>query len=664
MISVVIPIHNEADSLETLHAELDRVVAAWRWVRPKSCSLTTADGRSWNVVSAGCARSSVRAIRFRRNFGKAAALTAGMRASRGDIDLTLDADLQDDPAENPADAGEAGRRLRRRQRLERRRYDPWHKVYPSRVFNWMVSRLTGCRLHDHNCGFKVYRRAVLDEVGIYGELHRFVPVSGAARGFRVGEIEVNHRARKFGASKYGVRRFIKGLLDLVTVRFLTRFGQRPLHVMGGTGLVLFFIGSLGMLALAVLWLDPANRPIGNRPLLIYSASLLIVGTQLVSLGILAELVTSYNIQAHDTYSIAETVASARPPRRAEAFRVMKKYKYDDEAAEGDEPAEIAPRSEHRRFFAQIVIGTAVAMAPGATLETPTQLEVNDISRWCTVWSLLEHGTYAIDDCPWQAKTQDKVKKPDKLAKPDATSGVLKSVEYAIAPASWKSGDPVDHFYSSKPPLLPTMIAGFLYPARKVIGVPLDKTVEQPRLPRFVQKPIEGQPGKTEYVLETPKEPALAGACVLPEADRRAAQHRADAGDAGVIRPPLGPRGRVGLGVDAQPGGGGVRNVSFCVAQTLNNHSVAAASAVFRDLRAGEDLVGGRAVGLNVAAAGFWRVHRVQRITGRHLRIAAVLPPFRPLSGEDAQGVRAVGAGADRRVLGHAIPRVRPVQAGV
>ena len=179
----------------------------------------------------------------------------------------------------------------------------------------MVSRLTGCELHDHNCGFKVYRSEVLREVGIYGELHRFVPVLAHAKGFRVGELVVNHRARRFGASKYGVTRLIKGLLDLVTVRFLTRFGQRPLHVMGALGLALLVLGGLGLVYMAILWLA-GERPIGTRPLLHYSVALLVVGTQLVSLGILAELVTSYNIRAEDTYSIAETLGS-RDDRRSE-----------------------------------------------------------------------------------------------------------------------------------------------------------------------------------------------------------------------------------------------------------------------------------------------------------------------------------------------------------
>jgi len=182
------------------------------------------------------------------------------------------------------------------------------------------------------------------------------------------------------------------------------------------------------------------------------------------------------------------------------------------------------RSEPRRFFAMIVIGASTAMALGLTLKTPTQLGANDISRWCTVWSLLERGTYAIDDCPWQYLTQDKVKKPDKLSPPGklaagpgrgtsfarrlkAFEHRVKVLEYRNAPAKWKVGDPVEHFYSSKPPLLPTMMAGVLYPFRRATRVPLDKVIEVPREERYNETNVEGQPGKTEFTLERPKEPA-------------------------------------------------------------------------------------------------------------------------------------------------------------
>ena len=157
---------------------------------------------------------------------------------------------------------------------------------------------------------------------------------------------------------------------------------------------------------------------------------------------------------------------------------------------------------------------AVAQGLGIALKAPTQLEANDISRWCTVWSLLGKGTYAIDDCPWQFKTQDKVKKPDRLPTPSEKASALTRFEYQLAPRAWKEGTPTDHFYSSKPPLLPTMIAGMLYPFRATIKVPLDYTYEQKRNPRYVQKERPNEPGKFDPVLETPKEPAKWPAYVL------------------------------------------------------------------------------------------------------------------------------------------------------
>ncbi len=310
-ISVVIPVHNEEESLAALVGELSAVCddpaigpAEFLFVDDGS-----RDG-SWRVIQE-LAQSDPRvgAIRFRRNFGKAAALMAGFQAARGEFIFTMDGDLQDDPAEIPRflQEMESGRDVV--SGWKKVRHDPWHKVYPSRIFNAMVSGMTGCRLHDHNCGFKLYRREVLDEVGIYGELHRFIPVLAHARGFRVGEVVVQHRARQFGQSKYGVMRMVKGFLDLLTVRFLTRFSQRPLHVLGGFGLTLTAIGGLGLLYLAIVWLDPKHEPIGTRPLMFYSGAFLSVGIQLLSLGILAELVTAYNICPEDTYSVVDRIAT-------------------------------------------------------------------------------------------------------------------------------------------------------------------------------------------------------------------------------------------------------------------------------------------------------------------------------------------------------------------
>jgi len=319
MISVVVPVYNEEESLVELHRQLDEVFASGS-LGPVEFLFVDDGSRdgSWRVVSELARRDPrIRAIRFRRNFGKASALTAGFQAARGDRVFTLDADLQDDPAEIPRFLAMLDDRgLDVVSGWKKTRHDPWHKVYPSRVFNWMVSALTGCVLHDHNCGFKVYRGEVLREVGIYGELHRFVPALAHARGFRVGEMEVHHRPRVHGSSKYGVARFAKGFLDLLTVVFLTRFRQRPLHVFGGSGLLLSALGFLGLLYLALVWTAgfwmEHPKPIGGRPLLSYSIALLVVGVQLFSLGILAELVTAYGIREADTHSVAETIEPSAP----------------------------------------------------------------------------------------------------------------------------------------------------------------------------------------------------------------------------------------------------------------------------------------------------------------------------------------------------------------
>ncbi|HTU20027.1 MAG TPA: glycosyltransferase family 2 protein [Gemmataceae bacterium] len=320
MISVVIPVFNERDSLPALYAEIAGVA---RTERLDLEVLFVDDGStdgSWQII-AELAREhgEVHGLRFRRNFGKAAALSAGFHAAHGDIILTLDADLQDDPAEIPRfltrlNETKSGQGLDVISGWKRVRHDPWHKVWPSRVFNQMVSFLTGVRLHDHNCGMKCYRAEVFREVKLYGELHRFIPVLAAARGFRVGEMEIKHRPRRFGHSKYGVRRFVKGFLDLLTVKFLTGFGRRPQHLLGSLGLISFLLGNLGLLWLAVtwiirLWYPEKYEPLHERALLFYALAALLLGAQMMSIGFLAELVTAYMSRDEDSYSIAEQTHS-------------------------------------------------------------------------------------------------------------------------------------------------------------------------------------------------------------------------------------------------------------------------------------------------------------------------------------------------------------------
>ncbi len=284
LISIVVPVYNERDSLAALHQQI-RESAKSHGLQFEIVFVDdgSKDG-SWDVIRDLVQKNAeVRAIRFRTNFGKAAALSAGFKAVRGPICMTLDADLQDDPQEIPRFVEAIDGGLDVVSGWKKQRNDPVYKVLPSRVFNRLVSWLTGVRLHDHNCGMKCYRREVLQEVRLYGELHRLIPVLAAARGFRVGELVINHRARKFGKSKYGFRRYLRGFLDLLTVKFITSFSQRPQHLLGGIGMFCFALGTLGMFYLAVTWviryLEPSAPfdPLHTRPLMIYSLGGVLLG---------------------------------------------------------------------------------------------------------------------------------------------------------------------------------------------------------------------------------------------------------------------------------------------------------------------------------------------------------------------------------------------------
>jgi dolichol-phosphate mannosyltransferase len=311
MISVVIPVYNEKESLAPLVREIADVARHADFALEVVVVDDGSTDGSWTVITELAQEYGwVHGIRLRRNFGKAAALSAGSHGARGELILTMDGDLQDDPKEIPAFLVAIGKGFDVVSGWKRIRHDPWHKVWPSRVFNLLVSWMTGVRLHDHNCGMKCYRSAVFREVRLYGELHRFIPVLAVARGFKVGEIVIQHRPRRHGCSKYGVRRFLKGFLDLLTVKFLTGFGQRPQHLLGSIGLISFLAGSLGMAYLAVTWLvnwwSPSTfLPLHERPLLTYSVAALLLGAQMMSIGFLAELITSYQGRDEDSYSIAE-----------------------------------------------------------------------------------------------------------------------------------------------------------------------------------------------------------------------------------------------------------------------------------------------------------------------------------------------------------------------
>ncbi|MDR3199735.1 MAG: glycosyltransferase family 2 protein [Planctomycetaceae bacterium] len=325
-LSIVVPVYNEEESLPQLYREICEVAEANHYETEIIFIDDGSKDRSWEIVERLATQDErVRGIRFRRNFGKAAALNAGFETAEGKIVLTMDADLQDDPHEIPEFAAMMESGLEVISGWKKIRHDPWHKVIPSRFFNAMVSYMTGVRLHDHNCGMKCYRREIFDEIVLYGELHRFVPVLASARGYRVGEKVVAHRARQFGQSKYGFTRFIKGFLDLFTVWFLTGYGQRPQHLMGTVGLIAMGIGFFLLTYLAAIWgisrleidglaLFGLDKPvnIGTRPAVLYGVAALLFGGQILSMGVIAELFVAYQNRISKGYSIKSVTGRKKP----------------------------------------------------------------------------------------------------------------------------------------------------------------------------------------------------------------------------------------------------------------------------------------------------------------------------------------------------------------
>lgn len=311
MLSIVIPLLNEAENLRRLHQKLTGALAPLG--RPYEIIFVN-DGSSDEspriLQSVFEQDPAVQVIHFQRNFGKTAALTAGFRHSRGEIIITLDADLQDDPAEIPAMLGKLNEGFDLVAAWRYDRQDPIDKTWPSRIFNWAVSTFSGLRLHDFNCGFKAYRRVVTQQVPLYSDFHRFIPVLAAGRGFRIAELPVQHHPRHAGVSKYGGSRALRGLLDFVTVFFLTTYLQHPMRLFGSSGLVMFAIGGGIELYLAALWLMRAFGglevgPIGTRPLFTVGILAIILGIQLFSIGLLGEMLRYFSFKPEQEYVIKE-----------------------------------------------------------------------------------------------------------------------------------------------------------------------------------------------------------------------------------------------------------------------------------------------------------------------------------------------------------------------
>ena len=316
-LSFVIPVLNEEASLVQLADEIVRVCEANAYEYQVIFVDDGSSDSSWSVVQEiASRRDHVLGLKLRRNFGKAAALSAGIAHAVHDKIVTMDGDLQDDPAEVPKlleKLGEPGapESYDVVSGWKKVRLDPLNKRLPSKVFNYLVNKMTGVKLHDHNCGFKVYRSQVFDDINLYGELHRFVPVLAAAKGYRVAEIPVHHRARMHGHTKYGSSRIVKGFLDLLTVSFITSFNQRPQHLLGSIGLISFLAGFLGLIIMAGYWTlrmiwFPDWTPLHQRPVVIYSLGAFLLGAQMLTMGFLAELLVAKQAGQQTSYSVAET----------------------------------------------------------------------------------------------------------------------------------------------------------------------------------------------------------------------------------------------------------------------------------------------------------------------------------------------------------------------
>jgi glycosyltransferase involved in cell wall biosynthesis len=293
VISVVVPVHDEERTVALLYDELasalDPLGQKWEAVFVDDGSR---DGSFAALTRLHAQAPNVRVVRLRRNFGKAAALVAGFDQARGETIVTIDADLQDDPAELPRLLAKLDEGFDLVSGWKTRRQDPWSRRILSRLFNAVTSWMSGVRMHDMNCGLKAYRAEVAHGLRLYGELHRFIPVLAHHRGYRIAELPVNHRPREHGHSRYGLERYLRGVLDLLTVSFIGRYRQRPLHLFGGLGLLLGLLGTAILVYLTVV--KALGHAIGNRPLLTLGVLLVVVGMQFFSLGLISEMITSHH----------------------------------------------------------------------------------------------------------------------------------------------------------------------------------------------------------------------------------------------------------------------------------------------------------------------------------------------------------------------------------
>lgn len=306
-ISIIVPLYNEEESLPELVDWIEKVMKqhnfSWEAVMVDDGS----NDRSWEVIQdLNKKHPEVKGIKFRRNYGKSAALNVGFQEAQGDVVITMDADLQDSPDEIP----ELYRMIKEEKfdlvsGWKKKRYDPISKTIPTKVYNWATRKFTGIYLHDFNCGLKAYRNEVIKAIEVYGEMHRYIPVIAKWAGFKkIGEKVVIHQKRKYGTTKFGLERFFNGFLDLLSISFVTRFGRKPMHLFGFLGTLLFFCGFIIAAYLAYAKFFMQGYKMTDRPLFYFGMLAMILGTQLFLTGFLAELV-SRSASDRNSYLISE-----------------------------------------------------------------------------------------------------------------------------------------------------------------------------------------------------------------------------------------------------------------------------------------------------------------------------------------------------------------------
>ncbi len=299
-LSVVVPLFNEDESLRELCDWIVRVVDAKNFSHEIILIDDGSKDNSWSVIEKlSDENKNIRGIRFRRNYGKSAALQVGFEAALGDVVITMDADMQDSPDEIPSLYNMiAEEKFDLVSGWKKKRHDPIMKTIPSKFFNWVTRKMSGIyTLHDFNCGLKSYRKEVVKSIEVYGEMHRYIPLIAKWNGFsKITEKPVEHRARKYGVTKFGLERFINGFLDLLSIMFVSRFGKRPMHLFGFIGTLMFFVGLLaaGYLGTTKLWAVTHNeyaRLITDRPSFYISLTCMIIGSQMFLAGFLGELIS-------------------------------------------------------------------------------------------------------------------------------------------------------------------------------------------------------------------------------------------------------------------------------------------------------------------------------------------------------------------------------------